>query len=155
MRTFLDNAKAALEADDRLQGLAMAHEEEQTIADIVKKNLNMGSGMLILIRLESADVESFDAPGPIFDDMRLVIEVTEQPTLNRGKNNPTALDIACRIAFWMHSPNHGIQGGVNPAVEAVEKMGLTCRGLRSAADRGLLIWQVRFETSYTLEPNQN
>lgn len=151
----LEDIKRALESDEKLAGIPIAHSEERDVADQVSRNLAQGLGLLVLISPDTMSNDSPDAPGPLFDRASVIIEVTENPILNRANSNLTGWQIAERIAFYLHMPNHGLTGGLETPVQAVMDLGLTCSSLSQTTRRNIVVNTVRFEGRYDIEMNQN
>lgn len=153
--TRLDEIVRALESDDMLSDIVIGHSEQHDIGKKVQMNLARGTGLLVLVSPEIMTTDSPDSPGPHFDNANIIIEVTENPTLNRGENKPTGWDIACRIAFYLHVPNHGLADGLETPVQAVMDLGLVCISLSQRTDKNVVVNQLRFQGAYTIEMNQN
>ncbi len=145
---FLERAVSRLQADERLTGVDILHEENQTIAEIIRKALGPGLGTMIIVKFADLSSSSPDAPGPHLDRVELNITAAENPQMNRGKNRLTALQLAECAATWMHWPNH-------PEDTLLQELQTTCYRISSAKEGPLLLWTAQFRTSLSLLPSNN
>lgn len=145
---FLARCVSRLQADERLTGVDMLHEEDQKISEIVRKALGPGLGSMILVKFADISSNSPDAPGPHFDRVELNVVGAENPQMNRGKNRLTALQLAECAATWMHWPNH-------PEDPLLQELQTTCYRISSAKEGSILLWTAQFRTSLSLLPSNN
>jgi hypothetical protein len=151
MIDLLTILKHGAEADPTLHGIVVAHEEEQDIAQKVQQNIAKGSGILIMISIGNAANTEPDAPGPSFSELPVLIDITENTLLNRGKNGLTALQIATRLAWWFHAPNHTNAAATDRPPESVRALAATVASIAKGQSGPILNWQLRLILSHTLQ----
>ena len=150
MLPLLETLKRAIAADPTLHGVEVAHEEEQDIAQKVSQNIARGSGVLIMVSIGEAANAEPDAPGPTFSELPVLIDITENTQLNRGQTRPTALQLASRLAWWLHSPNHLDPNATERPPAEVLELGATIAAIAKGQDGPILNWQLRLILSHTL-----
>lgn len=150
MLALLETLKRAIAADPTLHGVEVAHEEQQDIAQRVAQNIARGSGMLVMVSIGDAANAEPDAPGPTFAELPVLVDITENVTLNRGQGRRTALQIACRLAWWLHAPNHYDPADTDrPPGELLDLAPVVTR-IAKGQEGTVLNWQLRLVLSHTL-----
>lgn len=143
---ILDKVVKRLQSTDRLRGVDILHEEEQSIQDKFRKSFGpKGDGSMILVKFGRMSSDSPDAPGPHLDTAKIEVVHYESPVLNRGKDRLTALQLAEISADVLHYPNH-------PQETLLQELGTVCTGLATGSAKNMLLWTAYFDLSVTLQP---
>lgn len=135
-----------LEADDFLDGATIVHQEHKSLLNEIKIGL-ASLGLLLVCRLDRGNSESSDAPGPLLDKARWVVDVTEVPKINRPKGNKTALQVAERVAWLFHWENHNEGSSDTKEAERakrLEDLKTHFNSMSSRIGKTQLTWSVSF-----------
>src|SRR4051812_32367390 len=87
-----------LVADSYFTNVPVVTENVKEITSMIQQAISK-IGVCCIVITPSASIASPDYPKPYYDNVRIVVRVFEQPTLNRGTNglNKPALDMAEQV----------------------------------------------------------
>jgi hypothetical protein len=125
-----------IKSDEYFARIEPLYEQLGDLTNKIRVALNK-LGISVLVLTPSAVCQSTNAPGPILDPVTLVVQVVENVLLNQGASGTQlpAGDVAEKIAWLLHYPNHAGRGDTFP---------LTCRSIRLVPDKTLLVYNVEF-----------
>jgi len=136
LTTIQEACVTALQADRRLAPVAIHHEKLKNIENIIARAMAK-LGISCVVLTPGAESSAPNAPGPYCDNIRVVVEVAENVTINQGRSGTRlpASDVAEFVANTLHL--HSWTTGKT----------LTFSALRLVPDEALIVYHVEFKTA--------
>lgn len=115
LSTIQPQIAAILAADPMFTGVALVCVDKGDIAARLEEAL-AASSTAILIAPPSARFAPNSGTGPVTTDggLRITLQVLETSGIGRAAGNPSALDLAERAAWLLHSCNHPKRSDATP-----------------------------------------
>lgn len=136
-------AQGILKADSYFTRIEVITEQLGDISNQIQIALSK-LGICVLVVTPDTDFKFPDAPGPIMDPLKIIVEVTEQVLMNRGAQGTgrSASAVAERAAWQLHYPNH--------AHYRRDPCMFTARRIRLVPDKNYLVYRVELTTTGAL-----
>lgn len=136
-------AQGILKADPYFTRIEVVTEQLGDIANQIQIALSK-LGICAIVATPDTEFDSPDAPGPIMNPVKLIVEVVELVLMNRGKTGTgrSASAVAERAAWQLHYSNH--------AHYRQDPCMFIARRIRMVPDKTYLIYRVEFTTTGSL-----
>lgn len=129
-------AKDIMVDDDYFTDIDVLTEDLHDIQNRIRVALSK-IGLCCIVYTPEADVKYPNAPGPMFEPMKLHVGINEFVLKNRGDAGTKipASEVAERVAWLLHHPNHPTRDDATQ---------LVCERIRLIPDKQFVVYRVEF-----------
>lgn len=104
-----------LKSDEELSGVTILAENRNDIDYEISEALGQQGLVCVVMTVGANFIGNYEDEKLAFEVDELVIQVVENPVVNRGRKNAlTGQDVSVRILEWLSSPKYGRNGMFNP-----------------------------------------